>query len=133
MYSPLSGGWRALQTMTLIMKKISILLLLILSISLFSCKILKNNTISKNTKNQTAATLLDSLQNNNLKYETLTIKYTAKYSEEDKNFSFSGTINIIKDSCILMTFSPGFGIELGRLLLTTDSVKVSSFFSPFRR
>ena len=61
------------------------------------------------------------IKNNN--YKTLYIKYAAKYTTAEQNLNFYGTIRIVKDSLMLITLSPGFGIEIGRVLISQDSVK----------
>ena len=107
------------------MKKFIYIFLLIIIFS--SCNMFKNITSKKNDKTGlTLDKLLDSLNNNSIDYKTLYIKYSAKYQTDEQNMNFYGTIRIQKDSAMLITFSPGFGIEIGRALITTDSIK---FFS----
>jgi len=102
-------------------------LILILLVS--SCGIFNNkNNINNHETTSKKSEILDTVAVNYLDYETLFIKYAAKYKSDNQNIGFSGTIRIIKDSAMLITLSPGFGIELGRLLITKDSVKFYNTF-----
>lgn len=107
------------------MNKKSLIFLTIILISFSSCSIFKNSRGDNVEKNQKTLSgkVLDTVKNKALDYNTLYIKYQAKYASADQNFSFSGNIRILHDQAILVTLSPGFGIELGRLLVTQDSVK----------
>ena len=107
------------------MKKLIYIFLLLIIFS--SCNIFKNIASKNDDKsNLPLNKLLDSISNNSIDYNTLYIKYSAKYTTEEQNLNFYGTIRIQKDSALLITFSPGFGIEIGRALVTTDSIKFYS-------
>ncbi len=94
-----------------------------------SCGIFRPITPIENPKKVSkGGKILDTIADNYLDYETLFIKYNAKYKSDNQNISFGGTIRIVKDSAMLITLSPGFGIELGRLLITNDSVKFYNSF-----
>jgi hypothetical protein len=67
--------------------------------------------------------LFTQLKRNELKFDWFTAKFSLDLSIEKKNTSFSGQIRMKKDSVIWVSFSPVLGIELARLLVTTDSVK----------
>jgi len=106
---------------------LSILFVSLLLVS--SCGIFKNkNNIDDHKKTSKKGEILDTVVANYLDYETLFIKYSANYKSDNQNIGFSGTIRLIKDSAMLITLSPGFGIELGRLLITQDSVKFYNTF-----
>ncbi len=61
---------------------------------------------------------------NEVSYNTFSIKFAAKLNLDEKNNSISGVLRIKKDSAIWMSISPGFGVEIVRVLLTPDSVKM---------
>ncbi len=105
---------------------LSIFIITILLVS--SCGIFKNKNNINHETTSIKSEILDTVAANYLNYETLFIKYGAKYKSDNQNIGFSGTIRIIKDSAMLITLSPGFGIELGRLLITKDSVKFYNTF-----
>lgn len=114
------------------MKYSLIFALLFAAITISSCGIFKkNNTIvnepeltkhnPKVAKNVLAT--VDSLRFNYLKYNTLTMKFTADYTSNDKKQVFKGLMKIVKDTCVWISIRPGLGIELARFLLTPDSIK----------
>lgn len=55
-------------------------------------------------------------------YDWLSAKISGKYKDDGQSFSFKGNIKARKDSIIWMSISPGLGLELGRVLLKTDSI-----------
>jgi len=95
------------------MKKIFFYFLILFFIS---CGIFKK--VSKNPK----VALIDSIQNNQLKFKTLSYKFNAEYKSVDNNYSFFGSISIIKDSIILANISPGFGITLADIFISPDTI-----------
>jgi hypothetical protein len=83
-------------------------------------------SIFKKTQKITKISVVDSVYTNQLKYNTLSYKLNAEYKSNDNNLSFFGTISIIKDSLILASVSPGFGITLADIIITPDTI--ISFF-----
>jgi len=109
--------------------------LIIFSIVLMSasCKDKTNQNNTTPVVSMKIAGLYDSLQKNQPCYKTFSAKFNADYRKGTTNFSIGGNLRIRRDSAIWMTLSPGLGIEVGRSLLTKDSVKVlnrvqSTFF-----
>jgi len=80
-------------------------------------------TIKEPLKDFGADYLFTQLKKNELKFDWFTARFSLDLSIEKKNTSFSGQIRMKKDSVIWVSFSPVLGIELARLLVTTDSVK----------
>jgi len=103
------------------MKKI--LYFFILFAFLTSCKVLKTNIFSKNSKKLTFEQLNDSLKNNYLDFNTLYFKFSADITTSTQNINFSGNIKIQKDSAILISVAP-LGFEVGRALFTKDSILI---------
>lgn len=65
-----------------------------------------------------------SSQNNN-HYDVLLLKnFKIKYNSPDDNHSLYGTAKILKDSLILLSLRAPMGLEVSRVLLSPDSVKV---------
>jgi hypothetical protein len=62
---------------------------------------------------------------NNSQYSVLTIKnFKVKYSSSGKTTTFYGSAKIVKDSLILVSLRAPLGIEMSRILMSEDSVKV---------
>ena len=67
--------------------------------------------------------LYSRLKDNELQFEWLSLKFDASYTEKRKTTDFKGQIRIRKDSMIWITVTPALGIEMLRMVITTDSVK----------
>ncbi|MCK5838524.1 MAG: DUF4292 domain-containing protein [Bacteroidales bacterium] len=64
------------------------------------------------------------LKKNELKYNWFSAKFSADYIYNKKKTSFSGHLRIRKDSAIWISITPTLGIEMIRMLITPDSVKM---------
>ncbi|MDY0103368.1 MAG: DUF4292 domain-containing protein [Lentimicrobium sp.] len=98
-------------------------ILLLLSVFVSTACSTSKRTIKAPLKEQGAEYLFENLKKNELKYDYLTAKFSAVFSQNKKNTSFSGQIRIQKDSLIWISISPALGIEMVRVLITNDSVK----------
>jgi len=67
--------------------------------------------------------LINKLKNNELKFNTLTAKFSATYYRNRKKTSISGQLRIKRDSSIWISITPMLGIEMARFMLTPDSIK----------
>ena len=67
--------------------------------------------------------LFSKLKENELKYDWYTAKFSANYKNKGEKNSFDGQLRIRRDSVIWLSFSPLLGIEVFRIIITTDSVK----------
>ncbi len=81
-------------------------------------------TLRAPIKEEGADFLFNKLKENEVKYNTISAKFSADYFNEKNKVSFSGQIRIKRDSLIWMSISPSLGIEMIRLLITPDSVKM---------
>ena len=97
----------------------SIILLLIL----FSSCTTQRKIINAPLKEEGVDYLFSNLKLHELKYNWLTAKFSAEYTNKRQTTSFNGQIRIQKDSVIWLSFSPALGIEVFRMMLTQDSVK----------
>jgi hypothetical protein len=95
---------------------------LLLLIILASC-ITQRKIIKAPIKEEGADYLFKKLKEHELQYHWFTAKFSAEYSNKGQTNSFNGQIRIRKDSVIWLSFSPAFGIEVFRMMLTQDSVK----------
>jgi len=90
---------------------------------LHSCKTHKDFVITKTAVDE-AINLFDSLKYKEFTYDNLSLRFNAK-ADIDKSFnSFSGHIRIKRDSLIWVSISALFGIELFRILISQDEVKM---------
>lgn len=97
-------------------------ILLLLSIVFFSCQT-SRKTIREPIKEFGADYLFTKLKENELKFEWFSAKFNLDLVIDKKNTSFTGQIRMKKDSAIWVSLSPALGIEMARLIITTDSVK----------
>jgi len=72
--------------------------------------------------------LYSKLKESELKFEWLSLKFDASYTEKKKNTDFKGQIRVRKDSIIWITITPAMGIEMIRMVITNDSVQYVNRF-----
>lgn len=104
------------------MNKNSASLLLGLIILLVSCR--DNKITRKPLEGKNKDFLLSELKKNEVGFTTFSAKSAISVENNGSNNSFKSTIRIQKDSAIWVSITPLFGIELARVLLTKDSLKV---------
>jgi hypothetical protein len=78
--------------------------------------------------------LFQKLNENELKFDWFSARFSADYTENKKKTSFNGQIRIRRDSIIWISVSAALGIEMLRICITADSVKLlnrieSTFFA----
>ncbi|OFX79041.1 MAG: hypothetical protein A2X12_05825 [Bacteroidetes bacterium GWE2_29_8] len=118
------------------MFKLKVLInIFLLAILLTSCKV-ERKLIKEpiKPKEEGLTYVFDNLKNNELKFNTLNIKFTATLTIDKKSNTFNGQIRMLKDSIIWMSITPAFGIEMARVLITPDTIKLinrleSQYFS----
>ncbi len=79
--------------------------------------------ISQPIKEQGPEYLFEQLKKNELKYNSLSLKFNAEADVNNDSKSFSGAVYIIRDSVIWLSISK-FGLEAARFLITQDSAKM---------
>jgi hypothetical protein len=67
--------------------------------------------------------LYSRLEENEFRFNTFSAKYAASFSQDRNSSDFTGQLRVIRDSAIWVSISPALGIEMIRLLVTSDSVK----------
>jgi hypothetical protein len=107
----------------MIHKRQSIYLYFFIILFLSSCAVTKRVKRRK-IKNFDIEKIYSRVKANELNYNTYSIKYSAKIDLNGSKNSVNGVMRIVKDSAIWISVSPGFGVELMRLLVTPDSVKM---------
>lgn len=98
-------------------------IIFILSLVLFSCKN-KEKASRKPLEGKNVEYLLNQLTINEFQFSTLSAKAGFNILKEGKNTAFKASIRIRKDSAIWLSITPALGIELARILITQDSVKI---------
>jgi hypothetical protein len=96
-----------------------IVILCIVAISV-SCKTLKTST--NHVEKLSIEKICDSLINHDPVYKNLEIKFSVQYTGDKNSLDLKGTIKTVYDSVILITVSPGLGIEGARLMCNKDSL-----------
>ena len=89
---------------------------------LYGCK--TSRKIAKEPlKEYGAEYLFTKLKENELKFDWVEAKFNLDLIIDKKKTTFKGQMRMRKDSAIWVSFSPALGIEMARLLITTDTVK----------
>lgn len=68
--------------------------------------------------------LLSQLEEHELKFNSFKAKFSIRYAKGSDKSTFKGNIRIKKDSLIWVSIAPILGIEMARIMITPDSVKV---------
>ncbi|MDD5571914.1 MAG: DUF4292 domain-containing protein [Bacteroidales bacterium] len=117
-------------------KLIKIFCIIIIGLHILSCHTSKNAVKSKKKEVTAADTakakpiedptvfLFNKLQNNLFKYKWINAKFNASATIDKKEISFNGNVKIRCDSIIWFSLSPAMGIEIARILISNDSVKL---------
>jgi hypothetical protein len=73
--------------------------------------------------------LYSRLKENEFRFDWLSVKFDASYTEKRNSSDFKGQVRIRKDSLIWVSITPALGIELFRMVITNDSVKYINRFN----
>lgn len=99
-------------------------ILFIISCCCFSCRSVKKTIVHKEIPNITENRLLKNVYANEPNFNSLYSKrMDVSFTQGGKVNSLRGTLKIQRDSFIQISISAPLGIEVGRILLTRDSVK----------
>jgi hypothetical protein len=104
----------------MMMRRFGFYLILVLLVS--SCSSTKK-AIREPLKEEGADYLINKLKNSELKFNTLSAKFSATYYRDRKKTNISGQLRIKRDSIIWISITPMLGIEMARFELTPDSIK----------
>lgn len=105
-------------------KKIFYGCLILLSVGLFGCKTSKKTTSAGLTGIESTSEFISLIEENVVKYETLTARLNVEISMKDNNISSRAELKMVKDSALQISVQPFLGIEMFRIELTPDSVKM---------
>lgn len=87
-------------------------------------EVLTRKELKEPIRDNGAEYLLGKLKTNEVKYTWLNAKFTSDIVLDKKSIPMSGMIRLKRDSIIWISLSPVMGIELARIIITNDSVKV---------
>lgn len=99
-----------------------VLLILYLTVMLLASCSPSKRAIRSPLKEHGADFLFENLKKNELKYDFFSARYSAIFSQNKNQTTFSGQIRIQRDSLIWISISPALGIEMVRVLISNDSV-----------
>ena len=101
-------------------------LIILLIPVLFSCKSKEVIVTQEPLKERTQAFLIRHIDKNNFDSEWLGMKLDAEFASGDEQQGFKATVRMRKDSAVSVSVSPALGIEVLRLLVDKDSLKMVS-------
>ncbi len=96
---------------------------IIFGIFLFSCKIQEKENVKIKVKPRSSKFLVKKLLENEFTFNTISAKASVSF-EDEKKTSFKTHLRIKKDSAIWISITPLLGIEVARVLITKDTVKL---------
>lgn len=73
---------------------------------------------------KSTAYLLEQMKKNAFNFNTLSYKAAVSIKQEESKKSFKTTIRLKRDSAIWISISPALGIEVARVLIIQDTVKI---------
>ena len=99
--------------------------LLLLGFFIYSCKVQESEAekVKIRLKPHPTKFLVQQLLDNEFKFNTLSTKASFTY-DNGKTTSFKAHLRIRKDSAIWVSITPLLGIEMARVLITQDTVKI---------
>jgi len=107
----------------MINSRFKVMLPVLLVIVLSACK-LQQKAKKKDLKVNKTEYLLQKLDRNKFQFEHLSLKAGVQLYQNGKKTPFKANIRIRKDSLIWVSITPALGIEVARIMITRDSVKV---------
>ena len=93
---------------------------------LFSCKSKEVIVTQEPLKERSQAFLIRHIDKNKFDFEWLGMKLDAEFTNGDDQQGFKATIRMRKDSAVSVSVSPALGIEVLRLIVDKDSLKMVS-------
>jgi len=93
---------------------------------LFSCKSKEIVVSQEPLKERSQAFLIRHIDKNKFDFEWLGMKLDAEFTSGEEQQGFKATVRMRKDSAVSVSISPALGIEVLRLLVDKDSLKMVS-------
>lgn len=98
-------------------------LLLAIVVFMLSCRS-ERGLVKAPVKKAEPEYLTSQLEKHQLKFDSFKAKFSIRYTKGSDKSNFKGNIRMKKDSVIWVSIAPVFGIEMARIMITPDSVKV---------
>ncbi len=110
--------------MTLFNKNIKITIFVLLISTLFSCNLFKKNIKkNENPEEKKIEQIQKQINEKTLNFNTFSAGFSGSYKDAKQQLPLKGIVKIKKDSFIWITIRPFLGIEIARILITTDRIK----------
>jgi len=93
---------------------------------LFSCRSKEVVVTQEPLKERSQAFLIRHIDKNKFDFDWLGMKLDAEFTNGDEQQGFKATVRMRKDSAVSVSVSPALGIEVLRLLVDKDSLKMVS-------
>ena len=93
---------------------------------LFACKSKEVVVTQEPLKERTQAFLTRNIEKNKFEFDWLGMKLDAEFTSGEEQQGFKATVRMRKDSAVSVSVSPALGIEVLRLLVDKDSLKMVS-------
>ena len=100
------------------------LILLLIPLLLLGCRGTKEAAQRAQAEELKALELYKNALENEFKYEYLSAKIKFEYIKDGNNTSAKADLRMKRDSIIWMSVTPGLGLEVARVLITKDSIKI---------
>ncbi len=101
-------------------------LIILLIPFLFACKSKEVVVTQEPLKERTQAFLTRNIEKNKFEFDWLGMKLDAEFTSGEEQQGFKATVRMRKDSAVSVSVSPALGIEVLRLLVDKDSLKMVS-------
>ena len=92
----------------------------------FACKSKEVVVTQEPLKERTQAFLTRNIEKNRFEFDWLGMKLDAEFTSGEEQQGFKATVRMRKDSAVSVSVSPALGIEVLRLLVDKDSLKMVS-------
>ena len=93
---------------------------------LFACKSKEVVVTQEPLKERTQAFLTRNIEKNRFEFDWLGMKLDAEFTSGEEQQGFKATVRMRRDSAVSVSVSPALGIEVLRLLVDKDSLKMVS-------
>lgn len=98
-----------------------------------SCRSQKDISPVSEALRRSPKSLVSSMHSNHAEFEYFSSRFSGNALIENQNYNVAGSIRIHKDQAIYISIAPILGIEVARMLITPDTVKIinrieSSYF-----
>jgi hypothetical protein len=103
--------------------RLKLILPIIVVLFTSACK-LQHKAKKKDLRVNRTEYLFEQLAQNEFKFQHLSLKAAVQLYQKGRKTPFKANIRIRKDSIIWVSITPVLGIEVARIMITTDSIKV---------